>query len=650
MRSIFEITPPHNERLRSYYNSHISLFPHLDQQVLEFLIQKLQQKRHDIGLSIGEVVEIVHNKKEVGGVRISCMNLAILNKNKRLAENVLEYEKIFHDNNTESVLSCIRENCKDEPLKLQLVAKIRAESSSKCLGNIVEKVKSKLSCCKDNNTVEAVKSYLSCHRKNNELHDTYKKSCFEIMKIVISVLFHTLLVSILPVAWDLSSDIQLGIDYKDYNASNSKENLMKFGCNTSDSSMDLTKEYDLASWLTFSILVLNGIMYAIGVYLVPTTHLDNSIIRMKVRYDTSYCEVIIILLVLAILYMLKILAKLLWPTILLMTYQIKNQVTPTPTRSIQDKFKTENLWNMVKVLETSFENILQLAIQLWVLIPIYGCISQKSWPDLLFAGRNGVLNIISFGRYESESDVDNSLGKILFTVIMLSFTHAMKKLEKPGLGFLEKIKLLVLLLFPSVILQVVARILVITNLMLMTVPGWYKYTCFLLFHFLGILGVKFMFETKMTQATSSEEKIGIFEWLPQKVYSKRRVFKVIISCLCSSFLQVNIHHASSTIHQPKHTCLSASLFYMLIFIENIVMTLLPFTTFAPTLFPPQDEFNYSSFVTIAIFVNLSWIFVVIIEVIYVYKYFLSLIKYKFFFIIFKIFPEIKYLKKDMTNI
>ncbi len=594
INKILQRKPAEKAHIISYMVQHIQLCAKYNHQLLQVLIEILQQKRDEIGLTFQDVFQIFHTHEEIDGIRMSCLNVAILNKDSKLALDMLECEKILHGHDTESVLQCLRENSKDDPLKLELVEKIRGESTGKC-----------------NNTIEAVKEKLSCCTKKDGQNDTSEKSCFEIMKIVFSVIFQTLLVSLLPYLWDFFSDFQLYMDFKDYNSLNSKED-MELWCNNSVGSMDLTKEYDIASGMTLSILILNGIMYAIGAVLVPTTNVDNLIAKVKSsEYGRKTKR-----LVIASLYIMKITAKLLWPLFLLMTYQLENQLTTTPTRTIQTKFKTENLWNMVKVLETSFENIIQMAIQLWVLLPIFGCISQKSWTDLFSAGLNGVWSIISFGSYESNSDVETSLGKLLFTVVMLSFGHAMKKLEKPGLGLWKKMKLLVLL-FPSVMLQVVARILVIKNLMLMTVPGWYKYTCFLCFHFLCLITVKSVFESRKKEMKENRQNIWTLEWLQNQVKSHKRKIQIIISCLCSSFLQVDIHYTSSKLHLPKYKFLSTCFFYMLIFIENFTLTVLPFI--APTLFPPQDEFNYSSFTSAAIFVNLSWIFVVMIEVKYVCK-------------------------------
>ena len=95
-------------------------------------------------------------------------------------------------------------------------------------------------------------------------------------------------------------------------------------------------------------------------------------------------------------------------------------------------------------------------------------------------------------------------------------------------------------------------------------------------------------------------------------YHFKRPVLLVASCLSSTLVMVDLHWISSKIHYPKHNLISQCLFFLLIFVENLLMTLLPFL--APSLFPSTSEFNHDSFTIAIVFVNVSWIISVCLEV------------------------------------
>ena len=255
---------------------------------------------------------------------------------------------------------------------------------------------------------------------------------------------------------------------------------------------------------------------------------------------------------------------------------------------------------------------------------------------------------MSFGLYKPET-LDMVIGKIMFTVILLSFSHSWMKLKKQGLGILTKLKSFPIV-FISTILQVSSRIYIVRNLMIMEVSAVNKYTLFLLVHFLSLLFIKIVFETRKKQRrknfgiTYTEESLNEqlksfrkflkFQLLQQALdfliknsiptlnqmskfqsfinYHVKRPVLLATSCLSSTLVMVDLHWISSNLHYPKHNLISQFSFFLLIFVENLMMTLLPFL--APSLFPSTSGFNHDSFTIALVFVNVSWIISVCLEV------------------------------------
>jgi hypothetical protein len=267
----------------------------------------------------------------------------------------------------------------------------------------------------------------------------------------------------------------------------------------------------------------------------------------------------------------------------------------------------------------------------------------------MLSGIKGAGNIMSFGIYKPDT-LDIVIGTIMFTVILLRFSHSWMKLKKQGLGLLSKLKSLPVV-FISTILQVSSRIYIVRNLMIMEVPAVKKYTLFLLVHFLSLLVIKIVFETRKKQrrkyfgTTYTEESLKEqlksfrnflkFQMLQQALdflikksistlnqiskckssvyYHIKRPILLVTSCLSSTLVMVDLHWISSKLHYPKHNFISQCLFFLLIFVENLMMILLPFL--APYLFPSNSEFNHDSFTIALVFVNVSWIISVCLEVI-----------------------------------
>ena len=581
------------ETLISYLKVHLELsVKYKSNDHLYYFLNLLQTKRIDLGLKLDDIYSIFHN---TGNCKTSsCLDYANQNKDKNVSKSILHSESILHCNDQSALKSCIRENLVNDEIKEWL--------KEQCEENI----------------------------DKDFLKDTFGINKHGQSWIIFSLMLESVVFSILPYLWDQVSDFRL------YQTYSSMSNESWFGNLTAPNSGNTAFEYEdtysPAALITKWILIVNALIYLLGSTLsspdwIHAMYDEN---KQKLEKRSMYSPDMIefykkeqyqefkelsneyletkkfcILLLIPI-------ARLLWPLLILVPHQFINLTSKLPSKESKAKYKSENLWLFIKIVESSIENVLQTALQLWVLFPIFGLISQWSLSELMLSGSKGALNIMSFGIYKPET-IDMVIGKIMFTVILLSFSHSWMKLKKQGLGLLAKLKSLPIV-FLSTLLQVTSRIFVLGNLMIMDVSAVKKYTLFLLVHFLSLLVIKILFETRKKQKLKNTRNI-----LKTLYYYMKRPVLLVVSCLSSTLVMADLHWISSKLHYPKHNFVSQCLFFLLIFVENLMMTLLPFLV--PSLFPSKSEFNHNSFIYALVFVNVSWIGSVILEVIGIKLYF-----------------------------
>ena len=607
-----------NEATILYFKMHLELSLKYNQRHQLFLfLNILKTKRKDLGLKIDDIYKIFHNTEinktfsyldyanqnndktafmlsreewkkfdndynsEINKTS-SYLNYANQNRDKTAALLILECEKKVHCNDQSALKRCIRENLVNDELKVWL--------KEQCKKNI----------------------------DNDCLKDTFGINKHGKPWIIFSLTIESLIFSILPYLWDQVSDIRLYQTYSSMGNNSLFGNLTTYSF--SNTTIKIEDNNSSAALITLWILVMNGLFYLIGSILCSPTWLHAAFWN---GHGFSYSQMILHcfssnrfgIYQKCLLHLYILISRLLWPLLVLIPHQYIHQTSKIPRNDSMDKYKSENLWLFIKVIESSVENVLQTALQVWLLIPIFGLISKWTLGELILSGSKGALNIISFGIYQPET-LDIVIGKIMFTVILLSFSHSWMKLKKQGLGLIAKLKSLPLL-FTSTILQVSSRIFVLRNLMIMTVSAEKKYTLFLIVHFLSLLIIKIVFETRKKQKLKNygtEEGLNQINKAKSSVYYHlKRPVLLVVSCLSSTLVMVDLHWISSKLHYPKHNFISQCLFFLLILVENLIMTLLPFLI--PSLFPSASEFNHDSFSNALVFVNVTWIISVCLEVI-----------------------------------
>jgi hypothetical protein len=169
------------------------------------------------------------------------------------------------------------------------------------------------------------------------------------------------------------------------------------------------------------------------------------------------------------------------------------------------------------------------------------------------------------------------------------------KCNKPGLGLCEKpFKTLPILL--SVLAQTIARIVAVRSLILITSQlGYAKYAIFFIPHYLLVFLIKTLFETKSHRGklrTLKESKDNLI--IQQNVRNRFLNFlKFVASGVSSTIVMIHLHgDRQHTRNKPHYSFISHTLFFILVFVENIILVCLPYML--PDLYPPLDCFTAES--------------------------------------------------------
>ena len=602
------------ENLISYFQIHLFLCTRFNTNLLKYFLSTLQSLIDSSKLTFKDVYSIFHTKITYEDIQISCLNVAVLNRDEQTAKLLLQFEKILHQDETYTILRCIRENVRDDILKLKIAKQ-----------------------CKNQRTTDCLQDKFGINKKGPIFN-------------VFMVMIETMVLSILPWLWDLVSDIQLCLQYQrisqiDVNSSslilneiatiNTDHNEsfiydIYFPNFLNGSQVDanyskLSTKYNTAYLITMCIIIANVLAFLIGACLGPPKWIETEIEKINKRLNrkeeleslTWYkiedsrelkdLKSEKLYLKLISFQILSPIARIFWPILILMPHQYLNNVSTLPSKITKARFRTEILWKLVKIIETSLENVIQLGVQLYLIMPLLETLTKWSWIEIISSGFKGVLGIMSFGFYTTCS-IDQTLGKIGFTIFGLSLGHTMMRLEKPGLSFTEKL-LPMSVLFFSHLFQVVSRLLAIRNLMILEVSYMLKYIMVFLIHFCFVLAIKLMFDTRLKNEICPFKKpLKEFCWF----YVKRlkRILLLLLSCACSLFVNVNLHRNTINLHIPKHSFLSQISFNLLIMLENLALTLLPFI--AMNCYP--DKYHQLSMVGTSWIVNSSWVMVIILEV------------------------------------
>ena len=506
----------------------------------------------------------------------------------------------------------------------------------------------------------------SCCKKIGTMIEDYPK-----FAALGSIFIQLMVLSILPYSMDEVSDIRLYLTYSAKITENKTDQESLLSANVSFTREYNMHEYNIAKQITGLILLINCFVYIAGIFVSNPTWITKHIKEIerkekrkkllgdlkkngglrkeyKKEYNTLLRESTSVQWKIFLIFS-SVIARIFWPLFILIPHNFLNVTTQNRSYNSNDKYHTENLWMILKVVESSIENVTQLFLQIWLLLPYFRMISKWTSHELLIAAWNGSKNIVTFGYYQPK-ELDITIGKIFTTITLLSLSHAMQRIKKPGIGIGQTMKLLVIM-FPATLLQVTARMYMVRNLMLINASGTVKYSLFFFVHFIPLLIMKLSFETRRKLKTTKRSKQytlgtiqpsfegsraflrfpilqealdstikksisilnGMIKAKTSFIYKTKRPILLLASCLSSTIVMVDLHWFSSRLHYPKFNFITTSLFHLLIFMENLAMTILPFVD--PSLFPSPSDFNHDSFIQAVWIVNISWIVAVLLEVI-----------------------------------
>ena len=224
--------------------------------------------------------------------------------------------------------------------------------------------------------------------------------------------------------------------------------------------------------------------------------------------------------------------------------------------------------------EIGIEQVIQILLCLWLMRYQMDELKDWRWADFMTQSTIGFLNFITFDYVPAEY-LQKSMGKILLSMLSLSFSAAWMKTGNTGMSTGEKL-LKILPLTISYWLQISSRLIALGSLMLLETDGFgfWKYTVFCLIHTIGVMLIQIIFDSSALHEMQAK---GLKEILKEKIGS---VLPQILSTISSTILLLRFPKYEN---QKQHTFVIHTAFQLLIFIENMTLVLLP--VFMPSNFP-----------------------------------------------------------------
>ncbi len=573
--------------LISYIQIHLFLGIRFKYFAFETILAIVAEKEDHLQLNLKDLYEIFHTKLVLENIQISSLNVAVSNNDVEISSFILKLERKLHLQDLNTVQKCLKENVHR-------------------MGILRQKLNNNLR----NFGIRRIHRFWVWF---NAL------SCW---------VWFNALIFVLPTFWFKLSNLKFSYRmYKWY--SNLSENSTQwndviksysnetFKMKEYDEYYNYTNEFIIAKWYTLAVIVIDIALYISGIILVPTTWIDkladeNNKERQKLQElelqtwlsidgmkDICSLETKWWLSVKWIFFhWLKIFSKLLWPIMLIGPHQILYSLIQDPSKIFISHSRCRNLVFLFNYIHIYIVGLIHVIIPMWILLPLLGIMSNLSVFKLISEAFAGIADNLFFHR---ESDPAISfIGHIFWLNIFVIANNSSRRVRigKLGSPVLKRI-LHVILIFITSTLQMISRFLVFQNLMLLLYSGLTKYTTFCLIHFSWLLITRIVFETRQKK----------FEF---KINRLRKTILTILSCLCSTVFLVDVHTLSSRTHYSDHNMLTQISFYILILLENLVLTILPLVE--PSLFPNSHEFNQEVFKTNFWVVNTFWLIVIILEV------------------------------------
>ena len=458
----------------------------------------------------------------------TCLNYANENNDQKAGYKLLKVEDYAHNKSAYQVFSCIQQNLNMEALVPWLKR------------TYVDNIRKGLIPVTDYND-DMIK------RKNRQA--------------LIAIIVEIGLISVLPFLIDFTSDLELLGDYKHIShIADNETNVWECGLDTNISFHQIpfkeTKDnFAFAAKVTIAMVAMNVIVYMFGAKIASPewldvwkkgwdeTNLQYEFVRSQNMdwYGKKLGDYPIFkqkYFWIKIFYKVMLgISYLLWPFLILMPNKYAYQISENPNERREGDARSSTAWRFVKIAEIGVENILQLVLQIWLIMPAMVLVSQWSWNTIASHTWQGVLNILSFGIYDA-CLLDKTLGKLVFTAITCSIGLSLFKVDRPGIGALYKIKAAPVI-FLHLLIQIIARLYALKYLILLEINQYGKYLTALLVHIAILIPIKVITETQKLPRS-----LGLLTLL-------QRLALLLISCISSSIIMIDWHWNSSHLQAPK---------------------------------------------------------------------------------------------------
>ena len=267
---------------------------------------------------------------------------------------------------------------------------------------------------------------------------------------------------------------------------------------------------------------------------------------------------------------IQIVSKIAWPLFILLPTHYEYETTTTPANLTPSNSQLIYIWGTLKKIEAGLENPVQILIHLWMLLPIYPILCCLSWSEIIIRSFYGCRNIFTFGYYPV-SFIDLSMGKITYAIINMALTQAMLRVGKPGLNMKKQI-LSILVMFISMVCQILSKVYAITFLYNLKVQGFLKYPVYIILTTLIIFLMNSLTTTKRPKKKIDwRSKIKIVGWN-------------ILAALCSIITKIDFTKSSAP------SLISHILYQTFQLVVCLLLILLP--TMFPNLFYNIECYRY----------------------------------------------------------
>ena len=385
---------------------------------------------------------------------------------------------------------------------------------------------------------------------------------------ILGILFTLLVsrcISYFTYFFDMVSDAILGIAY--YTKKYDNDTSVNVTCpvtNYTMSCVEWVEDYgeceqrqDLSGiYSTAFIINILALSLSIGLYLLSAVKFRHPKWAKELIDDSKS----------SVRFFLRLIFSLCWPVVhVITTYKyLKNEGEVDSFEEIKERFdevnKIDDGWKVVRIMESTFENVTQMCLQIFVMNNTSCHMNTTS--KMLASSAKGIINTLSLGTVEASTE-EKGFGKIVFTLISMSWSLASLKTNKPGTETAQQL-LRNAVMFISMLLQNVARFLALYGMLAMKIEYLIPaLLTFLTMHFTSVLLI-FLFEPKITNETDTERF-----WLKSKSPIPLPNPKLVLSVISSLCLFLHVHGKGSK------TFASNFLFQLLILTENLLLSNLP---------------------------------------------------------------------------